>query len=127
MSSSALAFCITHTSATEHLTYLALFAVWTAFPFLTLPRSLPCPAFCPSEVELVAQESHALLLPCYTGIKRRRETAHRPSSADRRGWKAVGPQRAVMPRRSAASDGSVRYSRPAPVLPHSFSPLFFLA
>src|SRR6266849_1010468 len=35
----------------------------------------------PSEVGLVAQESHAPLLPCYTGIKRRRDTAHRPRSA----------------------------------------------
>jgi len=34
----------------------------------------------PSEVGLVAQESHAPLLPCYTGIKRRRDTAHRPGS-----------------------------------------------
>jgi hypothetical protein len=32
MSRSALAFCITHTSASEHLTHLAPFAVWTAFP-----------------------------------------------------------------------------------------------
>src|SRR5215212_9603825 len=32
MSSSALAFCITHTSASEHLMHLAPFAVWTAFP-----------------------------------------------------------------------------------------------
>ena len=31
----------------------------------------------PSEVGLVAQESHAHLLPCCTGIKQRREAAHR--------------------------------------------------
>jgi hypothetical protein len=32
MSRRASAFCITHTSASEHLAHLAPFAVWTAFP-----------------------------------------------------------------------------------------------
>src|ERR1700733_2102033 len=32
MSSSALAFCITHTSASGHPIYLAPFALWPAFP-----------------------------------------------------------------------------------------------
>src|ERR1700738_4027086 len=32
MSRSALAFCITHTSASEHLVYLPPFPVWPAFP-----------------------------------------------------------------------------------------------
>src|SRR5260370_16700687 len=32
MSRSASVFCITHTSASEHLTRLPPFALWTAFP-----------------------------------------------------------------------------------------------
>src|SRR5438876_1087578 len=190
MSQRASAFCITHTSASEHLIHLPPFALWTAFPFsdyyggsvalrlspvrrsrvpcvadvqvavgalfvslrsletipgfqacrrrrsftsggaLTavsrcsravsftgwtlglkqfsfhhgnrastgvepsgfVPPCLPSHATFPvgfrrggcdpSKVGLVAQESHALLLPCYTGINRRRDAAHRPSSPD---------------------------------------------
>src|SRR5437879_439495 len=33
MSKRASAFCITHTSASEHLIHLPPFALWTAFPF----------------------------------------------------------------------------------------------
>src|SRR5436305_14942302 len=40
----------------------------------------------PHQVSPMTQESHASLLPCCTGIKQRRYTAHTPSSAAGAAW-----------------------------------------